>query len=98
MAGMNSENKTHKDMEEAIDAAIIAQAENDDAWEEPIAVRRQNKVSVLPLPEGLVSRAAFLAALRNSSNVNDWLTNIIRERIEFEEATIAEIGQDRKQP
>jgi hypothetical protein len=39
-------------------------------------------------------RAAFLAQLHRTRNVDDWLTHIIQERIELEEAAFMGVKQD----
>ena len=70
--------------EEEIDKIIEIEADNDAAWEEPIAVQRPGMTS-LSLPSDLVKRAIFLARLHREANVEKWLMAIIKERIELEE-------------
>lgn len=79
--------------EEEIDQHVIAQADDDSAWEKPIRVR-QSESSALSLPAELASRAAFFARLHREASVQKWLQRIIEERIEIEEAVFAESKRD----
>ena len=72
---------------------MVAQADNDLAWERPIRVRKSKPAS-LSIPAHLAARAAFLAQLHRTKNVDDWLTHIIQERIELEEAAFIGVKQD----
>ncbi|NUO78979.1 hypothetical protein HUU05_02805 [candidate division KSB1 bacterium] len=86
----------HKDKilsERAIDKIVVAQADDDSAWEKPVRVRRA-KPAALPLPSELAMRAAFFARLHRETNVNDWLKRIIRERIDLEEAAFAGLKRE----
>ena len=67
-----------------IDNLVIAQANDDSAWRKPIRVRRKKSASLV-IPAKLAARAAFLEVHRQRS-IEDWLTHIIQERIELEEA------------
>ncbi len=74
--------------EQEIDDIVIAQADDDNAWEEPIEV----KVAVpetMTLPPKLAARAAFFAQLHNVVSAEAWRQQIIQERIAFEEAAFA---------
>ncbi len=71
--------------EEEIDSLVESEADNDDAWEEPVQVRRKHE-DTLPLPADLAARAAFLAKLHKEPNAKEWLRRIIAERIELEES------------
>jgi len=68
-----------------IDSIVVAQADDDSAWEEPVHVHRQ-KLASLSIPAALAARAAFLARLHRQPGIDEWLTHIIQERIELEEA------------
>ncbi|MBI4785595.1 MAG: hypothetical protein HY782_00910 [Chloroflexi bacterium] len=68
-----------------IDNIVVAQADDDSAWEKPIRVRRKKSASVV-IPAELAARAAFLAQLHRQRSIEDWLTHIIQERVELEEA------------
>ena len=71
-----------------IDKIVVAQANDDSAWNKPIRVRRK-KTASLAIPVELVARATFLARLHRQSNIEEWLTRIIQERVELEEAAFA---------
>ena len=71
--------------QEEIDKIVVAQADDDSAWGKPIYVRRKKSAS-LSIPAELAARAAFLARLHRQTNVAEWLTHIIQERVELEEA------------
>ncbi len=79
--------------EEDIDKIVIAQAGDDSAWEKPVSVRRL-KLTSLTIPAELAARAAFLARLHRQSSVEEWLTHVIQERIELEEAAFADAKHD----
>jgi hypothetical protein len=55
--------------EKQIDAAVIAQAADDAAWERPIRVRRRR--TPLSLSVELAARAAFFARLHRETNVDE---------------------------
>lgn len=76
--------------EEEIDMQVEAQANDDEAWEESITVRGKGKSS-LSIPVDLAKRAAFLARLHKGRDVEEWLTQIIKERVELEESAFVEI-------
>ncbi len=88
-----SKDKTKKLSEIAIDELVTAQADNDTAWGKPVRVRRTKSAS-LAIPANLAARAAFLARLHRTKNVDDWLTHIIQERIELEEAAFIGVKHD----
>lgn len=71
--------------EHEIDQTVIAQADDNSVWEKPILVRRTRAAS-LSIPPDLAARAAFLAKLHRKPSVEEWLTRVIQERIELEEA------------
>jgi hypothetical protein len=72
-----------------IDKIVESQADKDSAWERPIRVRRA-KSTALSLPADLAARAAFLARLHREKNVEEWLSRIIKERVELEEVAFTE--------
>jgi hypothetical protein len=76
-----------------IDNLVVAQAGNDSAWEAPIQVRR-GEPGTISIPADLAARAAFLAQVHRASGVEEWLTRVIRERIELEEVAFAEAKRD----
>jgi len=79
--------------QEEIDNLVVAQADDDSAWEKPIRVRRKKSVP-LSIPAELAARAAFLARLHRRSSIEEWLTHVIRERVEREEAAFVGAKRD----
>jgi len=75
--------------EEAIDRAVVAQADDPSAWSESVRVRKP-KATSLSIPTALAERAAFLARLHREPVVENWLARIIRERVELEENAYAQ--------
>lgn len=90
---MKTTNKTNQLSEEEIDGIVVAQADDDSAWEKPINVPKEEPASV-QLPSQLAARAAFFARLHRQGNVEDWLRRIIEERIDMEEAAFAGLKRD----
>jgi len=88
---MNSKKKSRRNQfsEEDIDKIVESQAQDDSAWERPIKVRRA-KSTALSLPAELAARAAFLARLHREKNVGEWLSRIIKERVELEEVAFSQ--------
>jgi hypothetical protein len=79
--------------EKEIDKVVVAQANDESAWEKPVNVRRTKPAS-FSIPAGLVARAAFLARAHRTKNVDEWLAQVIRERVELEEAAFAGAKQE----
>lgn len=79
--------------EHEIDQNVIAQVDDNSAWEKPILVRRTRAAS-LSIPPDLAARAAFLAKLHHKPSVEEWLTRVIQERIELEEAAFTGAKQE----
>lgn len=87
---MNSKkSKRQQTFEQNIDKVVESQANEDSAWERPIKVRRARSTA-LSLPADLAARAAFLAKLHREKNVQQWLSRIIKERVELEEVAFSE--------
>jgi hypothetical protein len=82
---------------EEIDRMVIAQADDDAAWDKPVRVSKA-KSSAVSLPAELASRAAFFARLHREQSVEEWLKRIIEERINIEEAVFAESKRDLVKP
>ena len=76
-----------------LDQRVIAQAENDSAWEKPVRVKRVRGAS-LSIPGDLAARAAFLAKLHREAHLDQWLARIIRERVELEEVAYLETKRE----
>jgi len=88
---MSPRNTMSKHLSETeIDQLVVAQAEDDAAWEAPVRVQRAAPAA-LTLPAELAARAAFLAQLHRTPNVEDWLRRVIQERVELEEAAFVGI-------
>jgi hypothetical protein len=79
--------------EDEIDRIVESQAEEDSAWEKPIQARKARSAS-LSLSAELAARAAFLAKLHREKSVEDWLTKVIRERVELEEVAFNEAKRE----
>jgi hypothetical protein len=79
--------------EKDIDQRVIAQANDNVAWEKPVRVQR-TKSAPLSLPADLAARAAFLARLHRKASAEEWLRHIIQERVELEEAAFAGAKHD----
>lgn len=79
--------------ETEIDHLVISQADDDSAWGKPVRVLKTKRES-LSIPPDLAARAAFLARLHRKSSMEEWLTRIIQERIELEEAAFADAKQE----
>ena len=90
MAGMTRKRKPLSEQE--IDEIVIAQADDDAAWNRPVRVRRSR--TAISLSPELASRAAFLARLHREANLQDWITRVIKERIDLEEAALAELKRE----
>jgi predicted HicB family RNase H-like nuclease len=75
--------------QEAIDRRVVAQSENDSAWEAPPRVKRSKPAS-LSIPGDLAARAAFLARLQREADLNNWVERVLRDRVELEEFAFAE--------
>ena len=91
---MSTRDKAKKNVSEReIDQTVVAQANDDSAWEKPVRVRRAKPAS-LSIPASLAARAAFLARLHRRSSLAEWLTHIIQERVELEEAAFVGAKHD----
>ena len=75
--------------QEGIDRLVIAQSDDDRAWEAPIRVKRSKPAS-LSIPGELAARAAFLARLHREAGIDKWVERVVRERVELEERAFTE--------
>jgi hypothetical protein len=89
MASMTTKKPAKHLTEEEIDKVVTTQADDRSAWGRAVHVKRP-KMSSLTIPSDLAARAAFLARLHRSSGLDEWVTHIIRERIQLEEAAFNE--------
>ncbi|HZY42383.1 MAG TPA: hypothetical protein VFF59_10345 [Anaerolineae bacterium] len=85
--------RARKPTETEIDRIVIAQAEDEAAWENPVQVRRSHATTIAVSAE-LAARAAFFAKLHREKRVEDWLQRIIQERIDLEEAAFKAVKQN----
>jgi hypothetical protein len=90
MAGMSKKTRPTKEEKDQI---IVSQADDLSAWEKPVRVRRAKPASV-SIPPELAARAAFLAQLHRKKSLEEWLTHVIEERIEIEEAAFIGAKQE----
>ncbi|MDY0039933.1 MAG: hypothetical protein RBS57_06440 [Desulforhabdus sp.] len=88
--------KRKRPSEQEIDRIVVEQADDDSVWEEPVRVRRY-KAASLSFPGELIERASFLAKLHREKGAKEWLTRIIRERIELEELAFAQAKRELKE-
>ena len=79
--------------EEEIDRIVLAQADDDSAWDDTVHIHKA-KPTALSVPAELAARAAFLARLHRKPDVESWLIHVIRERIELEEVAFVEAKRD----
>ena len=75
-------------VQEEIDRKVIAQSDDETAWENPVKVRRPKLASVW-LPAALAARAEFFARLHRDTSLEKWLHRVIQERLDIEEAAFA---------
>jgi len=90
---MKTKGKKRKLTDEEIDEIVIAQADDDSAWDKPGRVKKAKRTSVR-LPAELAARVVFLARLHREPNVEDWLRRIVEERVELEEAAFVGVKRD----
>ena len=84
--------KTARLTEREIDRIVIAQADDETAWEDPIFVERSDQA---PFPFLLSWRHALpFARVHRTSGVDQWLMRIIQERVDLEEAAFAGAKQE----
>jgi hypothetical protein len=85
--------KAKRKSDKKIDELVIAQADDDSAWEKPVQARR-SKSEAVSIPAEVASRAAFFARLHRESSVEDWIKRIVAERVDIEEAAFAQAKRD----
>ena len=79
--------------EKEIDQIVMLQPDDNSAWQKPTHIRKIKPASV-SIPAELAARATFLAQLHRTKNLEEWLTHVIEERIELEEAAFIGVKQD----
>lgn len=78
--------------QDEIDERVIAQADDDSAWEPAIHVSR--KEASIGLSASLANRAAFLARLHRERNLQSWIERVVRERVELEERAFTQARRE----
>ena len=79
--------------EQEIDQIVVAQAEDDAAWGNPVRARKTKTASV-PLSSALATRVAFFARLHRELSIAAWIERIIQARLDLEEAAFAGLKRD----
>ncbi len=79
--------------EKDIDRAVIAEANDDSAWEAPVSVRK-TAPTLVSLPAEIAARAAFVARLHRKTNLEQWITEILQERLAIEENIYSEVKRE----
>jgi len=94
MADMRTESTRTKRLSgKEVDDLVVAEAENAAAWEPQVKVKPSTGTS-FSLPRDLAARAAFLARIHHTERVGEWITKVIRERIELEEVAFAQAKRE----
>src|ERR1041385_5977883 len=78
--------------EEEVDERVIAQAEDDSAWQPVVQVSR--KQTEIGLPASLAQRAAFLARLHRERSLETWVERVVKERVELEERAFTQARRE----
>jgi hypothetical protein len=78
--------------QEEIDDRVVAQADDDSAWEPAVHVSR--KQAAIGLPASLAQRAAFLARLHRERSLQTWVERVVRERVELEERAFTQARRE----
>jgi len=90
---MTTKKPTKRLTEDEIDRIVVDQANKDSAWAKPVHVKRPQG-SALTIPSDLAARASFLARLHGSSGLDEWVTHVLRERVELEEGALSAARRD----
>ena len=77
--------------EKEIDELVIKDANDLSKWETPIEVKPGVKATVIRLNNQLIERAKFFASLYNIQSYQEWLEQIIQERIQQEEILLNDV-------
>jgi hypothetical protein len=83
----------NKQTEEEIDAFVVAHAEDENAWDQPVHVVKKKSASV-SIPASLADRAAFFSRIHREKSMENWLARIINERLDIEEAAFTGLKRD----
>ncbi len=70
--------------QDQIDDIVAAHADDATAWEDPIHIERMP--GTVALSGELLARVAFFARLHGVADVDEWVAQIIQERLGLEQA------------
>lgn len=84
---MTTRQKPKRLSEAEIDDLVVAHADDDSAWEEPVT-GKPLKWRTVRLPEELAARVAYFAMLHDDGRIDDWIRRVLLERLEQEEAVM----------
>ena len=79
--------------EEEIDEAVVALANDPDAWEVVADVQRAPGLPIT-LPPRLAARAAYFASAHHAASIEAWLLQVIQERIDLEERALVTVKRE----
>jgi hypothetical protein len=85
--------RRNKQTEEEIDAIVIAHADDENEWDQPVQVHKKKTASV-SLPANLAERAVFFSRVHREKSMENWLARIIQERLDIEEAAFTGLKRD----
>lgn len=88
MKRANRLNRRNRRKVDEIDRLVTIQADDKSAWEKPLTIRRPKSKSLL-LPARLAARAGFFARLHGETRLEKWVEQIVKERVEIEEAAFS---------
>jgi hypothetical protein len=89
IADMRSTRKQRKKRLTEKDDIVESQSDDDSAWGKT-DTRSQGKVGDNVYPSRISGKSSLLAKLHRENDVEDWLTKIIKERVEMEEVAFSE--------
>jgi hypothetical protein len=78
--------------QEEIDNRVVAEADDETAWEPAVHVSR--KQAEIGLSANLARRASFLAQLHRERDLQAWVEKVIRERVELEERAFSQARRE----
>lgn len=79
--------------EREIDDVVVTQADNDTAWAQSVLVRRA-RPAMVSLSADLAARAGFFARLHRERNIETWVSKVIQERLDLEEAAFTGVKRE----
>jgi hypothetical protein len=79
--------------EKEIDDLVVAQANKDTAWAQPVLVR-QARLATVSLSADLAARAGFFARLHRESSIETWISKVLQERLDLEVAAFTGVKRE----